>query len=93
MGRFYDPAVPFNLSIWEDAVRDAPQPNVDFNAASSEDCLFLDVHVPKTVLESAGKASSKSHKKNKGAAVLVWVSTTTPFCLFLCSNWPWPNYL
>lgn len=76
MGRFFDPAVPFNLTIWEDTVRHAPQPDVDFNAASSEDCLFLDVHVPKTVLESADKASPpkpSNKKKNKGAPVLVWV--------------------
>ncbi|KAM7185124.1 Alpha/Beta hydrolase fold [Naviculisporaceae sp. PSN 640] len=73
MGKFYDPAVPFNLTIWEDAVRNAPQPNADFNAASSEDCLFLDVHVPRTVLKCAGKASSKGRKKGKGAPVLVWI--------------------
>ncbi|CAI6094443.1 unnamed protein product [Clonostachys chloroleuca] len=53
---------PFTLEAWEQEIQDSSIPPIDFNKATSEDCLFLDVHVPKRIF------------KNKcGAPVLVWI--------------------
>ncbi|CAG9984033.1 unnamed protein product [Clonostachys byssicola] len=43
---------PFTLEAWEQAIQNSSIPPIDFNKASSEDCLFLDVHVPKKIFKS-----------------------------------------
>uniref|UniRef100_A0A8H7K424 Carboxylic ester hydrolase n=1 Tax=Bionectria ochroleuca TaxID=29856 RepID=A0A8H7K424_BIOOC len=53
---------PFTLEAWEQAIQNSSIPPIDFNKASSEDCLFLDVHVPKKIFKS-----------KCGAPVLVWI--------------------
>ncbi|VUC31343.1 unnamed protein product [Clonostachys rosea] len=62
IGAFTSGGKPFTLEAWEQAIRNSPVPPIDFNNGTSEDCLFLDVHVPKKVFKS-----------KCGAPVLVWI--------------------
>ena len=73
---------PFNLSAWEQTIIDSPVKRLDFNKLIpvTEDCLFLDVYVPRKVLEKA----AQSPHGFKGAAVLAWVSSL--FALQSMSN-------
>lgn len=64
IAKYSNPSVPFNLKDWEEAILNGTVPSGDPNKGASEDCLFLDVHVPKGVLGRGGK---------HGAPVLVWV--------------------
>jgi carboxylesterase type B len=63
---------PFNYSA---AVAELEALNATAPAApdprTSEDCLFLDVYVPKSVFD-AGRRNRKQGGKQQGAAVLVW---------------------
>ena len=61
--------VPFTLEAWEAAINSStPFPQSVFNGNVTEDCLFLDVHVPGEILRSA------QGDKRAEAPVLVWVS-------------------
>lgn len=66
---------PFNLTGWEYDMQNAPPFKYPWNANSNEDCLFLDVHVSKSVLRQGVKWKGKDGKgKGKGGApVLIWV--------------------
>jgi hypothetical protein len=66
---------PFNLTSWEAGFENASGtvPS-DLNAHSTEDCLFLDVHVPRKVLEQ----TQINPGALKGASVLVWVRRGFP---------------
>lgn len=63
----------FSLAAWVADVANATAPPINFTAGNTEDCLFLDVHVPRTVLEAAQRCRAT-------APVLVWVSL-----LWLCT--------
>jgi carboxylesterase type B len=75
IAEFSDPRSAFNLSVWENSFINASAPNIPFNADVTEDCLFLDVHVPKTVLDEAtsSKKGYRDSESCQGAPVLVWV--------------------
>jgi hypothetical protein len=60
---------PFSLKAWEKSVATASVPLLDYNAATTEDCLFLDVHVSRKAFQNA--AANKT--SGSGASVLVWV--------------------
>lgn len=55
---------PYTEAGFEADITNASFPTPDVNNGTSEDCLFLDVYVPKKAL----------HKTTKPAPVLVWVS-------------------
>jgi hypothetical protein len=62
-----NPDQPFTLDAWVEDFRNATvPPHLDFNRETTEDCLFLDVHVPKRVFERAREGLSS-------ASVLVFV--------------------
>ncbi|KXX81416.1 Cholinesterase [Madurella mycetomatis] len=62
--------LPFTLEAWENAINaSTPFPPSAFNGAVTEDCLFLDLHVPGKVLRKA----QKSKKGSKHVPVLVWI--------------------
>ncbi|CAM1505200.1 Fc.00g108370.m01.CDS01 [Cosmosporella sp. VM-42] len=65
----YSNGKPFTLESWESDIKNSSVPEGDFNGVSSEDCLFLDVHVPRKIFK---RASEKS-KKKCDAPVLVWI--------------------
>lgn len=67
-GKFANPNEPFSIDAWVETIRNATIPDVDFNKGTSEDCLFLDVHVPRNVFEGC-------KKQKPGSPVLVWVCT------------------
>lgn len=65
IAKYSNPKVPFNIKDWEEAILNGSMPaGGNPNEGASEDCLFLDVHVPKGVL---GRTAKKS------VPVLVWV--------------------
>lgn len=65
---------PYSLKSWEDDITNASAPPpMDMNTGTTEDCLFLDVHVPRKVFET---------NKNANAPVLVWVGKTVENNLF-----------
>ena len=61
---------PFNLSAAEAGLQNIPSPAID--PRTTEDCLFLDVVVPKKIFE-------KPVKSYGGAPVLVWVRWLLPY--------------
>jgi carboxylesterase type B len=64
----------FSLESWEDDIKNYTA-SVGNPPPTTEDCLFLDVHVPRKVFNA-----NKQRKKGHGAPVLVWVSgTCAPF--------------
>ena len=59
---------PYSLEAYEANVPNATVPPLpDFNQNATEDCLFLDVHVPRKVLVAS------EQRGYTGAPVLVWV--------------------
>ncbi|KAF7541854.1 hypothetical protein G7054_g346 [Neopestalotiopsis clavispora] len=72
MTEFSGPRFPFNLTAWKEAIATATIPNLDLNAETTEDCLFLDVHVPKQVLYGA-KQHTEPGQIFGDAPVLVWI--------------------
>ena len=75
IGKYSNPTVPFSLEAWVEDVRNGVPPPVDLNANATEDCLLLDVHVPKKILEGA-------QTKQDGSPVLVLVSRCQWLFLF-----------
>ncbi|KAL2843714.1 Alpha/Beta hydrolase protein [Aspergillus pseudoustus] len=66
--KYMNPDQPFTLEAWEqDFLNATLPPNRDFNRDTTEDCLFLDVHVPRKVFHRARKGASG------GAPVLVFI--------------------
>jgi hypothetical protein len=62
-----NPDQPFTLDAWVEDFRNATvPPNLDFNRDTTEDCLFLDVHVPRKGFERAREGVAS-------ASVLVFV--------------------
>ncbi|KAH8664467.1 Alpha/Beta hydrolase protein [Xylariales sp. PMI_506] len=60
---------PYSLTAWEEAIKNSTTPGLTgYNNFTTEDCLFLDVHVPKKVL-----AKTKTCNSTEGAPVLVWI--------------------
>ncbi|KAJ3492800.1 hypothetical protein NLG97_g5135 [Lecanicillium saksenae] len=78
---------PFNLTAWEQAIEDAPPIPIDTTKGTTEDCLFLDVHVPKKILERAQRHPKGFH----GVPVLVWVHGGG-FVLGSKTGYPQPTY-
>ncbi|KAL9619834.1 MAG: hypothetical protein Q9160_005574 [Pyrenula sp. 1 TL-2023] len=70
IGRFSN-GQPFTLAAWEASIANSSSSISDFNAigGASEDCLFLDVYVPRDVLQK----SHTDSKKREGASILVWI--------------------
>ncbi|KAH8201795.1 hypothetical protein TruAng_004059 [Truncatella angustata] len=58
IAQFSNSTVPFNLTKWEETLGKANAAGVNVNAVSSEDCLFLDVHVPGQFFRNRGKSSN-----------------------------------
>ncbi|KAK6219144.1 hypothetical protein LQW54_002393 [Pestalotiopsis sp. IQ-011] len=71
--KFSDPSVSFNLTAWEEAIATATNPNLELDAETTEDCLFLDVHVPKKILVGSKQDFQLSGQPSGGAPVLVWI--------------------
>ncbi|KAK3385245.1 Alpha/Beta hydrolase protein [Podospora didyma] len=67
ISKYSTPNYPFNLEAWVKDLLNGQPLRAPWNAVSSEDCLFLDVHVPKKVFKA------KSQGRNPGAPVLVWI--------------------
>ena len=67
----YASGAPFALENWEKDIATMEPPNIDFYSNNTEDCLFLDVYVPRKVLEK----KKKHHKGFKGVPVLAWVGS------------------
>ncbi|KAL6895014.1 Alpha/Beta hydrolase protein [Trichoderma evansii] len=63
IGEFGSGKVPFSINAWEESFNETVGA-IDFNAETSEDCLFLDVYVPGKVLQQS---------KLKSAPVLVYI--------------------
>lgn len=81
--KFSDPSVPFNLTAWEEAIATATIPNLELNAETTEDCLFLDIHVPKRILDKSKQDLPSPGESSGGAPVLVWVRHLLPHHLCL----------
>ena len=62
---------PFNFSEAVAAIEASNEPAPTPDPRTNEDCLFLDVIVPKSVFDAA-KRYRKRGGKTQGAAVLVW---------------------
>ncbi|KAF4462512.1 alpha beta-hydrolase [Fusarium albosuccineum] len=60
IGKYSNPTVPFTLEGWVKDIENGMVPPGDINANATEDCLLLDVHVPKKVLEAARTKNKKS---------------------------------
>lgn len=65
--------LPFNYTQAEETLANSPPPAMDPRV--TEDCLVLDVLVPKAVFHE--------HAKSKGAPVLVWIYVSSRSGLFL----------
>ena len=65
----YTAGKPFTLQSWEDDIANATAPPSG-SIPVTEDCLFLDVHVPRKVFIEAAKDPNGF----KGVPVLFWVS-------------------
>lgn len=65
----------FNLTTWEEAIANST-PAVVHLPGTTEDCLFLDVHVPREVMQK----KRRGHYRDDGVPVLVFVSiySTSP---------------
>ncbi|KAL6808409.1 Alpha/Beta hydrolase protein [Trichoderma camerunense] len=63
IGEFASGEVPFSINAWEESFNETFK-TINFNTATSEDCLFLDVYVPGKVLQQS---------KLKNAPVLVYI--------------------
>lgn len=68
IGKYSNPTLPFTLEGWVEAIENGMVPPGNINANATEDCLLLDVHVPKKVLKAAGT------EVTEGVPVLVFVS-------------------
>lgn len=68
IGKYSNPTVPFTLDGWVEAIENGMVPPGNLNANATEDCLLLDVHVPKKVLKTVGT------EDGKGVPVLLFVS-------------------
>lgn len=68
IGKYSKPGVPFDIDDWVEDIRNAAAPDLSKLGPVTEDCLFLDLHVPKKVLQKA------SRHLFEGVPVLVWVS-------------------
>ncbi|KAF4447925.1 carboxylesterase family protein [Fusarium austroafricanum] len=67
IGKYSSPMVPFTLEGWVEAIENGMVPPGNINANATEDCLLLDVHVPKKVLKAAGT------EDKEGVPVLVFI--------------------
>ena len=65
----YLQGIPFNLSAAEESLQSANSSLPPQDPRTTEDCLFLDVVVPKPVFQGAGNSSYNA----SGAPVLVWI--------------------
>ena len=66
----YENGKPFTLAAFEADIANATAPGgFDLNQGVTEDCLFLDVFVPRKVLES----TKQDRTGRRGAPVLAWV--------------------
>ncbi|KAH8169541.1 carboxylesterase family protein [Sarocladium implicatum] len=68
--KFSNPNEEFSIEAWVETIVNAKVPEgFNINNGTTEDCLFLDVHVPKSVYE--GRKKKKNGKS--GAPVLAWI--------------------
>ncbi|KAG7436475.1 Carboxylesterase patB [Fusarium oxysporum f. sp. raphani] len=58
--KYSNPKVPFTLEGWVEAIENGVVPPGNINANATEDCLLLDVHIPKKVLKAAGTKNKES---------------------------------
>lgn len=68
IARYTNPNVEFKMDQWIEDIRNSVPRQVPNAGPVTEDCLFLDVHVPKAVLERA------SDPTFDGVPILFWVS-------------------
>lgn len=85
--QFSSSGKPFNLTAWEKAIEDSPIIPIDTTKGTTEDCLFLDIHVPKKIFERAQHNPKGFH----GVPVLVWVHGGG-FVLGSKTGYPQPTY-
>ncbi|RBQ68334.1 hypothetical protein FVER14953_13995 [Fusarium verticillioides] len=67
IGKYSNPTVPFTLEGWVEAIENGTVPPGNINANATEDCLLLDVYVPRKVLKAAGTSDKQ------GVPVLVFI--------------------
>ncbi|EXM16909.1 hypothetical protein FOTG_14876 [Fusarium oxysporum f. sp. vasinfectum 25433] len=58
--KYSNPKVPFTLEGWVEAIENGMVPPGNINANATEDCLLLEVHIPKKVLKAAGTKNKES---------------------------------
>lgn len=72
IGKYSNPANNFTLQGWVETIEGGMVPPGNINQNATEDCLLLDVHVPRKVLKAARR------KDEEGVPVLVFVRTNLP---------------
>ncbi|WZH43051.1 Alpha/Beta hydrolase protein [Fusarium acuminatum] len=75
----------FSLESWEDDIKNYTA-SVGNPPPTTEDCLFLDVHVPRKVFNA-----NRQRKKGHGAPVLVWIHGGG-YVLSSKDGWPNPGF-
>ena len=86
--KFANPNEEFSIEAWVETIVNAKVPeDLDVNRGTSEDCLFLDVHVPRSTYEGRKK------KRHSGSPVLAWVSISSDLSDLsssdFCDTDPW----
>jgi hypothetical protein len=69
---------PFNFSATSAAIQPGNPVTEANDGRTTEDCLFLDVIVPRTIIDAAQKSETKQGQ-SEGAAVLVWIYVSPVF--------------
>ncbi|CAG9977280.1 unnamed protein product [Clonostachys byssicola] len=67
IGKYSNPANNFTLEGWVEAIEGGIVPPGNINQNTTEDCLLLDVHVPRKVLKAARR------ENDEGVPVLVFI--------------------
>ena len=71
--------LPFNFSAAEAALKNASSTPVVMDPRTTEDCLVLDVLVPKSIFDARQHVRSKRRRTPmKGAPVIVWIYVSFP---------------
>ncbi|KAK2936775.1 Alpha/Beta hydrolase fold [Fusarium oxysporum f. sp. vasinfectum] len=63
--KYSNPKVPFTLEGWVEAIENGMVPPGNINANATEDCLLLEVHIPKKVLKAAGTKNKENPRRRR----------------------------
>ncbi|KNB20723.1 hypothetical protein FOXG_17655 [Fusarium oxysporum f. sp. lycopersici 4287] len=65
IGKYSNLKAPFTLEGWVEAIENGMVPPGYINANATEDCLLLDVHIPKKVLKAAGTKNKENPRRRR----------------------------